>query len=651
MFAEFNTKCIKSAKSDIKTILKENKKQLSKLLKIKNKTFQNFVKPYMEMSAKIEYASTMVYHLDGVKNSKATNKAVADIDPLLTEYFTDLSQNEAIYEAFVEISNKNEKLEKAQKKVLELEIRDFKLGGCGLDGAKKARLKEINMKLSQLGIDFSQNLLDATNAFEMIVDNEDDVKNIPASDKELAVIKDGNKTKYKFTLKGPSYASYMTYGNNRNLREQMYKAYNTRAPENGDLITQILALRDEKAHILEFENYADLSLASKSASSQEEVLDFLYLLGQKSKQKAKAQIAEVAKIAADDGVDELQSYDVAYYSEIIKERDYNIKEEDYKPYFEKNSVVKGMFKFLKQTFDLKFVPTKTAVWSDDVEVFDIYDKKTLIGRIYCDLETRQEKKGGAWMNSWVSAHQTPDDDFVLPIAFIVGNFPPANKKIPSLLKHDDVVTLFHEMGHALHHLVSRQKELFVSGINGVAWDVVEFPSQFLENFAYDKNVLKIFAKHYKTKETLSDEMIDRLIQARNFQSAIMTLRQLEFAIFDFKVHQQPLDNEGIEKLIDWIRGHISVMNPPKYNKFQNGFSHIFAGGYAAGYYSYKWAEVLSADAFMLFSENGINNKQLAKAYKQNILQQGGSENMSELYKKFANREPNVESLLKLDGII
>lgn len=652
MFVKFNNDCIKSAKTDIKNLLKDNRKKLSKLLKIKNKTYHNFVKPYMEMSALIEYFSTMIYHLDGVKNSKKTQRAVNEIDPLLTEYFTDLSQNEEIYKAFFNISKtESNKLTTAQNKVLELEIRDFKLGGCGLDENKKMRLKEINLNLSRLSISFSQNLLDATNEFEMIIENEEDVKNIPQSDKELAKFEDEGKTKYKFTLKGPSFMSYMTYGNNRELREKIYKAYNTRAPQNTGLITQILALRDESARILDFENYSDFSLASKSASSQEEVLDFLYILGQKSKSRAKEELAQVAKVAIKDGIEQLQSFDVAYYSQILKEQEYNIKEEEYKPYFEKNSVVKGMFKFLKKSFDLNFKTAKTAVWNNDVEVFDIYDKKTLIGRIYCDLETRVEKKGGAWMSSWISARETDENKFVLPITFIVGNFPPANKKNLSLLKHDDVVTLFHEMGHALHHLLSRQKELFVSGINGVAWDVVEFPSQFLENFAYDKNVLKIFAKHYKTKETLSDEMIGRLVKARNFQSALTTLRQLEFAIFDFKAHQQVLDENGIEKLIDLIRGHIAVMTPPEYNKFQNGFSHIFAGGYAAGYYSYKWAEVLSADAFMLFAENGINTKLLASDYKKYILQKGGSENMLELYKKFANREPNIESLLKLDGII
>ena len=651
MFSEFELGCLESGKKNINNILKENTKTLKKLLEQNDKTFANFAKPYMEMSAKIEFVSTMIYHLDSVKNSELSNKVINEIDPLLTEYFTNLSQNEAIYDAFSQILANDKTLDKSQKKVCELEIRDFKLGGCGLDNSKKQRLKELNLRLSQLSIDFSQNVLDETNKFELIIDNEEDVKNMPQSDLTAASFESDGIRKYKFNLKMPSYLAYMTYGPNRTHRESLYKAYNTRAPQNAKLIEEILALRDEKAQILGFDNYSCLSLASKSASSEEEVLDFLYLLGQKSKKRAIEELADVRKIAQEDGVDELQSFDVAYYSQKIKERDYAIKEEDYKPYFELKSVLKGLFEFLKIFFNLKFEKVNCVVWDKKVRVFDIFENKILIGRIYFDLETSKNKKGGAWMNSWVSARENQKCERFLPSAFVVGNFAPSSKKLPSLLRHDDVVTLFHEMGHALHHLMSGQKELFVSGINGVDWDVVEFPSQFLENFAYEKDVLKIFAKHHITKETLSNEMIEKLIKAKNFQSALMTLRQLEFAIFDFKAHQQPLDEVGVEKLLDWVRANISVMKPPAYAKFQNSFSHVFSGGYAAGYYSYKWAEVLSADAFLLFSEKGIKNNPLAKLYREFILAQGGSENMMELYKKFANRTPKVESLLKLDGII
>lgn len=651
MFAEFELDCLKKGTTNIKKILKNNIKSLERLLKIKEKNFANFAKPYMELSAKIELVSTMIYHLDSVKNSKLSNKIINEIDPLLTEYFTNLSQNEGIFEAFTEILKTDKSLTKGQKKVCELEIRDFKLGGCGLDETKKQRLKELNLRLSQLSIDFSQNVLDATNKFELIIDNENDVKDIPQSDLDVATFVENNMKKYKFNLKMPSYIAYMTYGPNRNHRESLYKAYNTRAPENAKLIEEILKLKDEKAQILGFDNYSSLSLASKSANSEEEVLDFLYLLGQKSKKRAIEELSDVRKIAQEDGIDELQSFDVAYYSQKLKERDYAIKEEDYKPYFELKSVLSGLFGFLKKIFGIKFKKAKCVVWDEKVEVFDIFEKNSLIGRVYFDLETSKDKKGGAWMNSWVSARENQIGEQFMPTAFVVANFAPSAKKIPSLLRHDDVVTLFHEMGHALHHLMSRQKELFVSGINGVDWDVVEFPSQFLENFAYDKEVLKIFAKHHITKETLSEEMIDKLIKAKNFQSALMTLRQLEFAIFDFKAHQQPLDEDGVDKLLDWVRANVSVMKPPAYAKFQNSFSHIFSGGYAAGYYSYKWAEVLSADAFLLFSENGINNNPLSKLYRKYILAEGGSDNMMELYKKFANRMPKIESLLKLDGII
>lgn len=652
MFLEFDTNCLASGEKAIKSLLKSNKQDIVALLKEKNKKYANFVRPYMELSAKVEYLSTMIYHLDGVYNSKLSQKVVNQIDPLLTAYGSEIQQNEKIFDAFKFIyKNEKKSLTKEQKKVCELEIRDFKLSGCGLSDELKNRLKEISLKLSELSISFSQNLLDATNAFEMIIENKDDVKNIPQSDLLAAKFVENNMTKYKFTLKMPSYIAYMTYGTNRTLREKLYQAYSTRAPQNGDLIDEILKLKSEKSEILGFENYAELSLATKTARTTDEVLDFLYLLGEKSKNRANAELEEVTELAKLDGIDKLESFDMAFYSQILKEKKYSIKEEDYKPYFEKNSVMKGLFSFLKKTFGLKFIEVSTPTWHKSVNVYDIYEKNILKSRIYVDLETRKEKKGGAWMNSWVSAYEKADGSHSLPVAFIVGNFAPASKTEPSLLRHDDVVTIFHEMGHALHHLVSQQKELFVSGINGVAWDVVEFPSQFLEYFAYEKQVLKMFAKHYKTKEVLSDEMIQRLINAKNFQSAISTLRQLEFAIFDFRLYKSPVFGEDIDKLLNEIRDEISIIKPPIYNKFQNGFSHIFSGGYAAGYYSYKWAEVLSADAFLLFIDNGVMNKRLANSYKKYILGKGGSANMSDLYKKFAKREPKVESLLKIDGII
>jgi oligopeptidase A len=537
--------------------------------------------------------------------------------------------------------------------VLENEIRDFKLSGCHLNNEKKDRLKELNLKLSELSHKFSQNLLNATNSYEMIIDNYEDVKELPQSDLALAKFEEDGKTKYKFTLQMPSYLAYITYGSNREKREEIYKAYCTRAPENGKIIEEILKLKYEKVNILGFDNYAQYSLSTKMAKTEEEVVRFLEELALKGKDKAKEELKELEEYAKKDGIRELKSYDLAYYSEKLKKAKYDIDQEYYRPFFEQNSVLNGFFNFLNEVFNIKFTLTDAKAWDTTVNVYDISEDGKIIARIYIDLQSRKDKRGGAWMNNWHSYYINSNGKEQLPTAYIVGNFPPAKDDTPSLLRHDDVVTLFHEMGHALHHLLSKVPEALVSGISGVAWDVVEFPSQFLEYFAYDKEVLKLFAKHYETGEVLSDEAIDRIINAKNFQSSLGMLRQVEFALFDFKLHQKLYETEDdVQKVLDSVRDKVSVMNPPKYNKFQNGFSHIFAGGYAAGYYSYKWAEVLSADAFFMFIDSGkVLNKELAVKYKNIILKNGGSKDMDKLFFELTNREPSVDSLLKIDGII
>jgi oligopeptidase A len=372
----------------------------------------------------------------------------------------------------------------------------------------------------------------------------------------------------------------------------------------------------------------------------------------KSKQAGNKELEELKAFAKEYGFDDqLQSYDLTYYSEKLKKAKYDIDEEEYRPYFEKKSVLKGFFDFLNEVFGIEFSSVDVPTWDDKVDVYNISRNGKVTARVYIDLEARTDKRGGAWMNNWHTRYIDGDGKLQLPTAYLVGNFPQSKDDIPSLLRHSDVVTLFHEMGHTLHHLLSDIDEAFVSGINGVTWDTVEFPSQFLEYFAYDKDVLKLFAKHYETKEVISDEMIDKIIKAKNFQSAIATLRQVEFALFDFTLHQKLYQGNEVQNRLDEVRKEVAVILPPKYNKFQNGFSHIFAGGYSAGYYSYKWAEVLSADAFMLFIENGVMNKTLAKKYSDTIFAKGGSIDMMELFKEFANKEPQVDSLLKIDGIL
>ena len=654
MFKEFDLSNLENSKDLLEKLLDENRKKIDDLLKIENKTYKNFVLPFQEIGESINDFLTPIFHIDSVKNSEITTKVYEECIPVISKYETEISQNENIYIALKDIQFKEQStLNNIQNKVLENEIRDFKLSGCHLENNKKKRLEEISLRLSELSHKFSQNLLNATNAFEMIIDNFEDVKEIPASDLELAKFEEEGITKYKFTLQMPSYLAYITYGTNREKREEIYKAYCTKAPENGKIIEELLALKDEKVKILGFDSYAQYSLATKMASKEEEVISFLEELGSKAKKRAKEELEEIKEIAAKDGITDFKSFDMSYYSEKLKMAQYDFDEEYFRPYFEQQSVLNGFFDFLHQMFNVKFTKANTPAWDEKVKVYDLSEDGKTIARIYIDLEARKDKRGGAWMNNWHTYHKTSSGEIKLPTAYIVCNFPQSTNETPSLLRHSDVVTLFHEMGHALHHLLSKIEEPFVSGISGVAWDTVEFPSQFLEYFSYDKEVLKLFAKHHITKEVLDDESINKIIKAKNFQSSLATLRQVEFALFDFKLYQKLYKTEDeIQDLLDSIREKFAVMIPPRYNKFQNGFSHIFSGGYAAGYYSYKWAEVLSADAFYMFIDSGnIFNKELGIKYRDTILSQGGSYDMDKLFFNFAQREPSVDSLLKIDGII
>lgn len=653
-FKDFNLDNLENSKEILEKLLDEKRVLINELLNIENKTYKNFVLPFQEIGESINEFLTPIFHIDSVKNSEITTKVYEECLPIISKYETEISQNENIYLSLKDIQfNEKSTLNDIQNKVLENEIRDFELSGCNLENNKKKRLEEINLKLSELSHKFSQNLLNATNAFEMIITDFEDVKEIPQSDLELAKFEEDGITKYKFTLQMPSYLAYITYGTNRKRREEIYKAYCTKAPENGKIIEQILALKDEKVKILGFENYAQYSLATKMAKTENDVISFLEELGNKAKKKAKEELEEIKEIALKDGITDFRSSDMAYYSEKLKKAQYDLDEEYYRPYFEQQSVLNGFFDFLHQMFNIKFTKTQTKAWDEKVKVYDLSEDGKTIARIYIDLEARKDKRGGAWMNNWHSHFRNSNGEINLPTAYIVGNFPQSTKEIPSLLRHSDVVTLFHEMGHALHHLLSKIEEPFVSGISGVAWDTVEFPSQFLEYFSYDKDVLKLFAKHYQTGEVLDDEAIDRIIKAKNFQSSLATVRQVEFALFDFKLYQKLYKTEDeIQSLLDTIREEFAAIIPPRYNKFQNGFSHIFSGGYSAGYYSYKWAEVLSADAFYMFIDSGnIFNKELGIKYRDTILSQGGSYDMDKLFFDFAKREPSIDSLLKIEGII
>ncbi|MDD5211870.1 MAG: M3 family metallopeptidase [Sulfuricurvum sp.] len=646
-FADF-TLNLETFITDLEALIKNNHKTIETLLAIPNKTYVNFIRPFDFMEEEMELLFTPLSHINAVKNTEKTQKIYADALPILTDYSNFIGQNLAIYDAFKQIkANEYNALNIEQQRILDLNILSFELSGAHLDEVSKQRLSEINLRKSALTNEFSQNVLDATNAYEKVIINEADILGIPEGDLEDARFEDEGVTKYKFTLQMPSYITYMTYGPNREIREDLYKAYTTRAPQNAAIIDELMKLRQEMSHLLGYESYTEYSLASKMAPSTQTVLTFLNELVETSQSQAKQELSELRAIAK--GID-LQSYDSAYYGEILKKAQYDIDEEEYRPYFEQNSVIKGMFEFLKQMFGIRFEKVGAVLWDEKASAYDVYDDDLLRARIYFDLEARKDKRGGAWMHNFHTHCEDAVGCTHLSSAFVVCNFPPSSQTSPSLLRHDDVVTLFHEMGHTLHHILSRVREHGVSGVNGVEWDAVEFPSQFLENFAYEPKVLKLFAKHHETKEVLSDEMIAKLIRAKNFQSALFMLRQLEFSLFDLTLHSKLYQGEEIQTLLNSIREKTALIKPPAYNKFQNGFSHIFSGGYSAGYYSYKWAEVLSADAYYAIVDEGIFGSQLAQNYKEIVLAKGGSQSMQELFTEMMGRECETKHLLRLNGI-
>ena len=633
--------------NDLQKIIKANNEQVDMLLKIKEKNFTNFVKPMQLLDEELELFFTPLSHVNSVNNSEKTQKVYAESLPIITQYSTELSQNIEIYNIYKEIQQReSNELNYAQNRVLELNIQGFELSGAHLSFEVKKQLADINLKKSDLSNNFSQNLLDSTNAYEKIITNKDDVDGIPSSDLEDAKFEENGIIKYKFTLQMPSYIAYMTYGKNRKIREELYKAYVTRAPQNEQIINEMLKLNNEMSKLLGFNNYAQYSLASKMAKDENSVISFLQKLIDNSFNQAKEELQEVQELTNE----KLESFDSAYYSEILKKKKYDIDEELYRPYFEQSNVVNGMFKFLNKLFGIEFKRVEEKLWDKKAFSYDLYLNSKIKARLYLDLESREPKRGGAWMHNFQTHCKKENGEEQLASAFIVCNFPASSDSNPSLLRHDDVVTLFHEMGHAIHHMLSSVDENEVSGVNGVEWDAVEFPSQFLENFAYEPKVLKLFASHYKTKEIISDEMINKLVRSKNFLSASATLRQLEFSIFDFKLHSKLYQGDEIQNLLDDIREKTSIIKTPQYNKFQNGFSHIFAGGYSAGYYSYKWAEVLSADVFFSVVDEGIFNSNTAKKYLDIILNGGGSKSMSKLFFELMDREPNPEMLLRLNGI-
>lgn len=623
-----------------------------------------FVQPLEDANERLSRAWGQVSHLNAVMNSPALREVYNENLPKITAYYADLSQNLALYGKFKALRGaaEFEALSAPRQKIIDNEVRDFRLGGAELAEDKKPRFKAIQEDLSALSARFEENLLDATNDFGLIVENESELAGIPADALQAAreaAQKDG-KPGWKFTLHAPSYMPVMQYADNRGLREQIYRAYVTRASEfgkadwdNTGLIAEILRLRREAARLLGFDNYAEDSLATKMAQSPQQVLDFLDDLAARAKPYAERDFAELTAFARDElGLADLSAWDVAYAAEKLRLQRYAFSDNEVKQYFPETVVLPGMFKVVETLYGLSIKQTPAPVWREDVRFYTLSDKNNEpVGQFYLDLYARDHKRGGAWMDDCLTRRRK-DGAIQTPVAYLNCNFSAPVGGKPALFTHDEVITLFHEFGHGLHHLLTRIEDLGVSGISGVEWDAVELPSQFMENFCWEWEVVRHMAKHVDTGEVLPRELFDKMVAAKNFQSGMQTVRQIEFSLFDMHLHTDfdPDGGKTALQLLDDIRRRVAVMFPPDYNRFPNNFSHIFAGGYGAGYYSYKWAEVLSADAYSLFEENGVLSPEAGHRFWSEILGVGGSRTALESFTAFRGREPSIDALLRHNGM-
>ncbi|MFH1818822.1 MAG: M3 family metallopeptidase [Pseudomonadota bacterium] len=628
-----------------------------------------FVAPLDDANEKLGRAWGQVSHLHSVMDSPELREVYNANLPKITVYYAELGQNEALFAKFkaLKASPGYAALSAPRKKIVENELRDFRLGGAELPADKKARFMQVQEELAQLSAKFEENLLDATNDFALYIDDAAQLAGVP--DDVLAMMKaaaeaDG-KAGFKLTLHMPSYLPVMQYADNRDLREQVYRAYVTRASEfgkpeldNTPLIGGILRLRREAAQLLGFKSYAEVSLAAKMADTPAEVLKFLDELGVRARPYAEKDYAELKAFARDElGMNDVQAWDTTYVSEKLSVARYSFSDQEVKQYFPEPRVLAGLFKLIETLYGLHVREDSAPVWHPDVKFYTLTDHGgQRVGQFYLDLYARASKRGGAWMDDVITRRKTADG-IQTPVAYLNCNFSGPVGSKPALFTHDEVITLFHETGHGLHHLLTQIEELGVSGINGVEWDAVELPSQFMENFCWEWDVLKHMTAHVDTGEPLPRTLFDKMLAAKNFQSGLQTLRQIEFASFDMHLHDDfdPNGNRTAQDLIDDIRRQVAVIVPPAYNRFPNNFSHIFAGGYAAGYYSYKWAEVLSADAYALFEDEaegygGVLNPEVGHRFWSEILAQGGARPALESFKAFRGREPTIDALLRHNGM-
>jgi len=649
----------------IDTLLANSRARIEKLTQRADlPTWENFVEPLEEMADALDRAWSPVSHLNSVMNSDALRDAYNACLPKLSEYSTEVGQHKPLFECYRAVASQ-EHLDATQRKLIDNTLRDFHLSGVGLPADKQARYKEISLELSRLTSKFSDNLLDATNAWSKLVADAGDLAGLPDSALDLAkqTAEQRGERGWMLTLDFPSYVPVMTYADNRALRSEVYAAYCTRASDQGphagqwdnsEHMERILALRHALAGLLGYANYAELSLEKKMARGTEEVMAFLEDLAARSVTKARAELAQVADYARErHGLDGLEAWDLAYYSEKLREHRYAVTQEEVRPYFPVTRVLPGMFRVVERLFDLRIREVEgVETWHADVRFFEIRDADgALRGQFYLDPFARRHKRGGAWMDVCTNRMHTTRCDQI-PTAYLVCNFTPPVGDRPSLLTHNEVETLFHEFGHGLHHLLTTVDYPAVAGINGVPWDAVELPSQFLENWCWERESLNMISGHVDTGAPIPDDLYRRMRAAKNFQSAMQMVRQLEFALFDFRIHREYDPERGgrIDEILDEVRERVAVLKPPAFNRFAHGFSHIFSGGYAAGYYSYKWAEVLSADAFSLFEEKGVFDLPTGRAFRRSILEKGGSREAMELYVDFRGREPTIDALLRHSGI-
>lgn len=650
-------------------ILSQNRLAVEQLLE--NQTvpdWDSLARPMEELGEALQDCWSSVSHLHGVCNSKELRAAYDTALPLLTAYSTELGQNTGLYQAYLALQKDDSfaALAPERRKAVLNELRDFRLSGVALEADLKQRFGELQQQLAELSTLFSNNVLDATQAWFKHIEDVALLDGVPEGvlDSLRSQAQQRQLPGYVVSLDLPLYLPIMQYANDRALRQELYTAYTTRASDlgpnagkwdNSELMVQILALRNEMAALLGYQNYAQLSLATKMAESPEQVLEFLHRLAEKARPAAMREFEELQQYARDrDQLEQMQAWDVAYYSELLRHDRYEISQQQLRPYLPAPKVIAGMFAVVGELFGVSVTADQSVTtYHPDVTFYRVSRDGEQIAAFYLDPYARPDKRGGAWMAGCRNRYRNAADELQQPVAYLVCNFTAPGPDQPSLLTHSEVTTLFHEFGHGLHHMLTRVDVAAVAGIHGVAWDAVELPSQFLENWCWQKQALDCFSGHYQSGEPLPAQLLEKLLAARNFQAGMATLRQLEFSLFDFKLHQGPVPASpaDIQQLLDQLRVDLAVVPTPACNRFQHSFSHIFAGGYAAGYYSYKWAEVLSADAFARFEEEGLFNRETGLSFLHEILEAGGSRDAADLFQAFRGREPDPEALLRHSGLL